>query len=1265
MLFRNTTKHLSHSFAKLLIMGCNLVLTQAAWSAPNGNCVDSNVSISSTPAIPLCENEGVIFAVTDDNLPVIGWAVSDHLDFSIGPVQEILNGETSISFPAGFVANKFVRAILSNSGTDLAECPVLYSPVYNVPVIQPVQSNTISSDVTSFDCDFSGVLEVTGTHPGNGSNANFYLWQMSLNGTSWQLIGSGSNLQNISISPQLGNNHLYLRRIVNPPACDADTSNILFIINNNLAIGGILTGGGSFCEEDETISLELTGYVGEIAQWEQSPNGTGFEPVPGSEGLSILNVTPNPGTTTYRVRVENGACVSTYSNTQQVQVFAQSSAGNFQNETNVQHLCPGDVPELLTLENYVGAVVNWHIAAQPNGPWTPLEVFEDTFQPDVFTENQYIKAEVQNDGCPAVFTAVYALHDHPEITSNTISANQLICEGETPSLLAGAFPSGGTGNYAVNWIVSTDGVEWELASGQSNQMNYQPPAIFETTFYKRLVTSGECLVDSSNAATIEVSPPVQAEFSGGGFVCAGSEGTINVDFIGNPPFTLVFNDGSGDITVEGITENNYNVSFTIEQDITTISFLAVGDAICGLNELAEAESILFWMIPEPAPPAAGDTAVCGLSVSLQAPDNENDNFFTHWTNDANELLSTSPAIEFSAETPGTYFLTLTTGNGLCGTSYNAEWSVTLDTPETAYAGEDILICDTEVQLQADSVLFGVGYWLAPVGINVNDPFNHFAVATGFEHGNSYPLLWVTQSAMGICGGDTSVVMVQVDEPAAAGNLFASDTLLCAGSTVFLNLDGTSGSDITWWVENSNGIIESLQSGEANCEIENISQNMNIWATVVSGVCGNDTSNAVMIHVEQPPAAGILGPDAQVCTGANQGTISLSGNTAPVSRWEISTNAFADFEVIESNQESYSFQNIEITTQFRVKVEAEVCPSVLSNIATVSVFPYTETEFEIPEFLCSDDENLHLDEINPGLTGGTWFINGNPGSILNPSLFEGSEVAITYSPEEGSCGDDNTQLLTVILTPEAAISGESQVCGSEVALLGSPSGGEWLVPDELLIGEISEESGMTEMLALSFGEHLIQYTATNEVCSNTTVHSITFYEPIHEAHAGPDQYLNIATSTELSALPPTAGEGMWSAGDNNQIQFSNPNTPNTLVSNLSAGANLLLWTISNGPCPTVSDKLIVHVNPLEAPNAFSPNGDNVNDFYEIKGISALSPVKLKVMSRWGDEVFMSNDYQNQWDGRHKNGNDLPPDTYFYVLETPHLAEPLKGFIVLQR
>lgn len=76
--------------------------------------------------------------------------------------------------------------------------------------------------------------------------------------------------------------------------------------------------------------------------------------------------------------------------------------------------------------------------------------------------------------------------------------------------------------------------------------------------------------------------------------------------------------------------------------------------------------------------------------------------------------------------------------------------------------------------------------------------------------------------------------------------------------------------------------------------------------------------------------------------------------------------------------------------------------------------------------------------------------------------------------------------------------------------------------------------------------------------------------------------------------------------------------------------------------------------LKVPNIFTPNGDGINDYFEIgygdegKPINDLSVYflsnKLTIFNRWGRIVYESNDYKNDWDG-----GKLPDGTYYYVLE----------------
>lgn len=67
------------------------------------------------------------------------------------------------------------------------------------------------------------------------------------------------------------------------------------------------------------------------------------------------------------------------------------------------------------------------------------------------------------------------------------------------------------------------------------------------------------------------------------------------------------------------------------------------------------------------------------------------------------------------------------------------------------------------------------------------------------------------------------------------------------------------------------------------------------------------------------------------------------------------------------------------------------------------------------------------------------------------------------------------------------------------------------------------------------------------------------------------------------------------------------------------------------------------------NAFTPNGDNINDLWFIPGIESFSGTEVTVFNRWGQMIYRNSDYQRSsgWDGT-QNGSKLPAATYFYVI-----------------
>jgi gliding motility-associated-like protein len=87
-----------------------------------------------------------------------------------------------------------------------------------------------------------------------------------------------------------------------------------------------------------------------------------------------------------------------------------------------------------------------------------------------------------------------------------------------------------------------------------------------------------------------------------------------------------------------------------------------------------------------------------------------------------------------------------------------------------------------------------------------------------------------------------------------------------------------------------------------------------------------------------------------------------------------------------------------------------------------------------------------------------------------------------------------------------------------------------------------------------------------------------------------------------------------------------------------------------------------------PNAFSPNGDGINDAFRAIEACPVKDFQLHLYDRWGKRVFETDDKDGRWDGRLK-GTDAPIGTYmYYATFTTILSDKkhiVKGSVILFR
>ena len=85
---------------------------------------------------------------------------------------------------------------------------------------------------------------------------------------------------------------------------------------------------------------------------------------------------------------------------------------------------------------------------------------------------------------------------------------------------------------------------------------------------------------------------------------------------------------------------------------------------------------------------------------------------------------------------------------------------------------------------------------------------------------------------------------------------------------------------------------------------------------------------------------------------------------------------------------------------------------------------------------------------------------------------------------------------------------------------------------------------------------------------------------------------------------------------------------------------------------------------EVPNSFTPNGDGVNDTWNVKYLESYPDAMVHIFNRYGEKLFQIVNYLTPWDGT-KNGSDLPVGTYYYIINPRNGRKIISGSVTIIR
>ena len=1090
--------------------------------------------------------------------------------------------------------------------TNAAGCSTTSAPV--AVIVNALPSATISANGPTTFCQ-GGSVTLT------ASSGTSYAWS------------NGATTQSITVSAT-GN---YSVTVTNSNGCSA-TSAPVSVTVNTLPIANITSlNGNTFCQGG---SVTLVSSAGSSYAW--------------SNGLTTqsINVTASANLT---VTVTNANGCSATSAPFGVTMNAAPVATITANGPTT--FCQGGQ---VTLTAPAAAAYQW------NSGETTQSIVVNVDGPSTVTITNA-------NGCSAT-SAITNITVLPIPTVAAIAGSNQLCVGSSINLTNATIGGVWTSTNTTVATVSATGEITALASGTAT-INYA------------VTNASGCTTTSSITLNVNALPSVLA-IAGANSLCVGSQ--------------VVYTNG-----VTGGTWSSNNVGIATVAQNGVITGVAAGSATISytITNAAGCSSTVTKVVTVNALPtvaivANGPLTFCqGGSVTLTASGGTS----YAWSNST----VTTPTRTINAS--GSYTVTATNANGCFATSAPVVVNV-LALPNAAITSTGSTIC-----LGSTTTLTASG------GVSYAWSNGAQTASTTVNNSNTYT---VTVTGANGCTATASNVVTVNANPAVVVTASAPLTF-CQGGSVTLNAtgaanyvwsEGTIGSSLT---VTQTGTYYAQGTNAAGCTSNSAVFTVTVLPTpVVAALTGaNSVCEASTIALSSATSGGVWSTsnsfianvdNAGVITGMNAGTavitytLSNGACNSSVSASVTVLNSPATpvitaggpttvcpnetVQLFSSNAPNYQWNSGPQTNNILVTQSGSYTVTVVgSNGCAVTSLPMTVTigDDVAPIIVAPINVNVNpnLGCTAVGVALGTPVVSDNctVASVTNnaPSLFPIGTTTVTWTVTDASGNTATaTQLVNVVdqVAPEATAPADVTInannfCAATGVNLGTPE-----ATDNCTIASIANDAPAS----FPIGTTVVTWTITDATGNFTTV---TQNVTVIDTEAPVVVLQSAAVQLDANGFGVLSFEAIDN-GSSDNCGIATVSIDQTTFDCSQVGFNTVTVTITDNSGNQSEGTVVINVIASDAcgsdniagpnvPDAFTPNGNSINDTWVIPGLEGYNTKQMAVYSRYGTLVYYSAAYANDWDGTLMgNGVAVPDGTYYYILNLDG-GKQMAGYVYINR